>query len=146
MSSISIRDSAPAVSIADITAVEQEFGFELPDALRNFYRDHNGGVPVRPRFRSGEDDYVLNEFFPIKHGREGLRLEDTALVLRRAGFFPDHLVAFAGDPGGDFFCVSTRREDFGSIYFYRNDYYDDPARAVVPMFPKFEDLLSALSR
>jgi hypothetical protein len=145
MALIPLTDSAPAASADELREVESRFGFTFPAEMHDFFCRINGGVPKRPRFRSGKHEYVLNEFFPIKHGGPGLNLEDNLEAVRRSGVFPTHLIPFACDPGGDFFCFSSRPEDEGGIFLYRNDYFDDPQKAVRRIFINFEQLIAALS-
>ena len=48
---LSISDSAAAVSDADLAAVERRLGVNFPDDYRAFLLRHNGGVPRPGRFR-----------------------------------------------------------------------------------------------
>src|SRR5258708_28345592 len=48
---LSISDSAAAVSDADLAAVERRLGVDFPDDYRAFLLRHNGGVPRPDRFR-----------------------------------------------------------------------------------------------
>ena len=48
---LSISDSAAAVSDADLAAVERRLGVHFPDDYRAFLLRHNGGVPRQGRFR-----------------------------------------------------------------------------------------------
>ena len=90
--------------------------------VRDFYLAANGGRPEKDRFVYSEQMCTIQEFLPIKHRRKGLTLE--ANLERVKSLLPDHLIPFAVDPGGDYFCFSTRLEEFGAIFAYRMDCHD----------------------
>lgn len=52
-------------------------------------------------------------------------LEETYidLILREA-YIPLGIVPFATDDGGNFFCISTRKDDFDYVYYCNNDHYN----------------------
>lgn len=138
---VGIRNPSMPIVASDLDAVENRFGFKFPQDVRDFYLTTNGGRPEKDRFVYGDQMCTLHEFLPIKHGKKSLTLESTLLRVR--SLLPDHLIPFAVDPGGDFFCFSTREEDLGAIYFYRMDCHD-PSRAAKLLAPSLNAILGEL--
>jgi len=134
-----------AVTGSELEEVEERFGFRFPPALRNHFLLHNGGEPRRHVLRLGERLLVVHAFLPVKHGPKGCLFEDTCRRLRvERKVFPEHLVPFAVDPGGDYFCFSVRNEDEGAIYHFIGEYLPDEDRAVTRLsgsLPEFLELL-----
>jgi len=135
----------PRVSDADIDAIEEALGFVLPDDLRQHYLTHNGGQPTARFFRKNDEIFAIEEFLPIKFGMRGERLEDAYEdIVVGNDLFPQGLIPFANDAGGDYFCYSLRNGEEGAIVFYQSEYFDDPERSVVFLSKSFQDFLSAL--
>jgi hypothetical protein len=122
----------PATS-EQVAAFEAEVGTRLPDDYRAFLGVVNGGyLPGWHRYRGagagGEErtEYVDSLF--------GLRRDEPALSLRfhwgcgrdpEAGF-PQGLLAVAGDPGGNLFCLRMDGDHRGGVYFWLHDLLPDP--------------------
>jgi len=125
-----IRTVQP-VTASDLAEVERTFGFSFPAAFSNHYLTYNGGRPQKNLFKKNDSVFVVSEFLPIKYGRANCLFEDVFRDLKVEGeVLPKHLVAFADDPGGDYYCFSVRNKDFGSIWIYRGEYSDEPDKAV----------------
>jgi len=141
-----LRTLQPLV-VADFKDVQQSLGFALPAEIRNHYTHMNGGRPKNNIFRKGDETFRVLAFLPIKYGEPGDTLEETYRRVRSANpFFPEYLVPIAVDDGGDFYCFSRRDEDHGAIYYYRNDYFDEPQRAIVYLAPSLDSFLSSLGK
>lgn len=138
-------DTKPPVSDVDLDGVEIALGFPLPEDLRKHYLHFNGGRPVPNLFRKSGEVFSVQEFLPIKYGMHGERFEDTYKELVVGNdFFPGELIPIASDAGGDYFCYSMRDGEKGAILFYQSDYYDDPARAIVPLCESLKEFLDSL--
>jgi hypothetical protein len=125
-----IRTVQPVTS-SELTEVERAFGFSFPAAFREHYLIHNGGRPKNNLFKKDDTVLVVSEFLPIKYGRANCLFEDVFRDLKvERDVLPKHLVAFADDPGGDYYCFSVSHKDAGTIWIYRGEYYDNPERAV----------------
>ena len=119
------------VTNSDLAEVERAFGFSFPAAFRTHYLTHNGGRPQNNLFKRDDSLYVVSEFLPIKYGRADCLFEDVFRDLKvEREVLPKHLVAFADDPGGDYYCFSVDDKDAGTIWIYRGEYSDEPDRAV----------------
>lgn len=57
---------------------------------------------------------------------------------------PDYLVPFAIDPGGDYYCFSTRPADLGAIYAFHMDLWREPERAMDRLAASVADFFSKL--
>lgn len=124
-------DVEAPVDDATLAQVENELKFVFPREIREHYLSFNGGCPKRCVFREGECVYVVQEFLPVRHGRKDGLLEDACRDLRNEReIIPPHLIPFAFDPGGDYFCFGTNPGEAGAIYFFAGEYADDPQRAV----------------
>ena len=88
----------------------------------------------------------MHEFLPIKHGNKGLTLEATIhRVKLDQSLLADHLVPFAVDPGGNFYCFSVREDNFGEIFLFLMDYYDNPKRSTEYLTSSLRDFLAGLT-
>lgn len=140
-----IIDTETPISIADISDIEKRFGITFPESVRNHYLAFNGGRPVKNLFLKDGEYFQIQEFLPIKHGNKDCLFEDTYQdLVADTPEFPDHLMPIAVDPGGDYYCVSMRPQDFGSIYCHMHDYWDDPSRAIVFMAASIEEFIDGM--
>jgi hypothetical protein len=133
------------LSERDFKEVEESLGFRFPADVRRHYAQANGGRPKKNVFRKGDESFRVLAFLPIKYGEPGDTLEDTYRRIMGANpFFPVYLVPVAVDDGGDFYCFSRRDEDYGKIYCYRNEYFDEPKDAVIYLAPNLDNFLNSL--
>lgn len=138
-------NTKPSISSADLDSVDKILGFPLPQDLRDHYLRFNGGHPVPSLFPKDDELYGVNDFLPIKHGMRGESFEDTyRSVVVGNELFPRHLIPFACDGGGDYFCYSMKPTEMGAIYFHQSDYYDDPERALVFLAKDLRTFLDSL--
>ena len=138
-------NTKPAITAADFDGVDRELGFPLPDDLRAHYLRFNGGHPVPNVFSKGGDLFAIQEFLPIKYGKRGDCLEDTyKTIVIGNEHFPSNMIPIAYDAAGDYFCYSTDPSDFGKIYFFQSEYFDDPKRALVFLTNDFPTFLASL--
>lgn len=130
----------------DLDWIEKEFGFTFPRDLREHYLACNGGRPRRPAFRKGDEVFIVRELFPVRHGPRHSLLEDACQDLLRddEAIVDCHLIPFACDNQGDYYCFSARPEDFGAIYSFRCDGIDDPDEMIRPVAPSFREFIAGL--
>jgi len=127
----------------DLAKVELAFGFSFPADFRDHYLRHNGGRPQKSLFKKDDTVFVVSEFLPIKYGN--MLFEDCFRDLKiEREVLPEHLVGFAVDPGGDYYCFSVRDNDYGSIWIYRGEHSDDPERAVEYLAPSLTKFLESM--
>jgi hypothetical protein len=123
-----IQRTKQSLSATELNGVLDELGIDVPDDLKKHYLASNGGIPKRNLFQQGRSIHILQEFLPVKYASRGFRFEDTVRNLKlERNVLPEHLIPFAVDPGGDYFCISNRREDFGHIFIYRGESRSDRA-------------------
>ncbi len=114
---IKFTNSRLAITDSDLSEVEQRFAFKFPPEFRAFYLGTNGGQPDLNRFVDDKGPCIVHEFLPIKHGGTGVvRLETSIQRVRvERDLLPKHLIQFAVDPGGDYYCFSIRQAELGAV-------------------------------
>jgi hypothetical protein len=119
---------APA-NLADIEAIEQAYGFTLPEDYKAHILQHNGGTPTRRTFLqpvwnepSRFVEREVNDFYSIKNG--GDTLESALKSLRDQ--LHDDLVPFADETDGDQFVLSVGTKDYGAVYYISHEFYTPP--------------------
>ncbi|KAB1158919.1 SMI1/KNR4 family protein [Tenacibaculum aiptasiae] len=128
-------DTEKRITIKELDLFTESFNLNLPEEYKKHILKYNGGYP--------EDNYFqgkgINYFHSIKYGEYG-SLEDT--LKRISDVLPDNFFPFAYDEGGNQFCISLRKEDYGKIYFCPMDMGE-----VVPelLVSSFEDFMSQLT-
>ncbi|HLN26642.1 MAG TPA: SMI1/KNR4 family protein [Gemmataceae bacterium] len=137
-------DTEKDISDADLSRVEETFGFSFPSAVRLHCLKYNGGSPQKYLYKAGDTIFVVHEFLPIRYGKD--RLEDTIQSLKHDDeILPKHLVPFAVDPGGDYYCFSVRSQDQGTIWFYIGDYHDEPEKAAVYVAESLPEFIQGMT-
>lgn len=137
--------SEQAITDADLDAVELRYTFRFPLEMREFYRSTNGARPLANRFVDANGTRVLHEILPIKYGQPSLTLEATLRRLRMLpDFLPDFLIPFAVDPGGAYFCFSTRQIDSGSIFLFVPDFRERSNGGVEFLSHPFHEFIASL--
>lgn len=114
-------------TLADISAIEQQYGFTLPDDYKQHILAHNGGFPQRETFIEIDPDgdqieRDVNYFYSVRYGVS--TLERTLELL--ADQIHSDLVPFANDAGGDQFLLSVGPKDYGSVYYLSHEFYTPP--------------------
>ena len=118
-------------TLSEIKAIEEEYGFTLPDDYKAHLLLYNGGWPkerdtfMQPAEADGNSiPRTISDFYSIEHGDETFEdaLEDLADQLH------PHLVPFGSETGGDQFLLSVGPEDYGSVYYISHEFYTPPKR------------------
>ena len=140
-------DVEKALTEDDLKLFEKNFDVIIPQSIKNHYLKYNGGYPENTVFYSADDDreYVINYFFSIG-GYGGKKIEKTLTLLRDENVFPNWLIPFADDIGGDIFAYSLRNGEEGSIYYYSHefDYGENPEEHVTKLADNIEAFLEVL--
>ena len=141
----SYSGSSPGLSEADLLAIEAEIGVDLPEEMRAFYMQTNGGKPENTAW---EDDsngpYTINTIFPFRPAEPDEDFPATGAVqdvieeLRPGGQIPDSYIPFADDWDGNYFCVDT---DTGEVFFVSVDEDEDEHVRLDTSFEHFLDNL-----
>lgn len=136
-------DTERMITDADLDHVEGSFHFTFPKEVRNHYLRYNGGSPSKYLFSKDGTIFVVHEFLPVKYGKHLFEQSFRNLKVE-PDILPKHLVAFATDAGGDYFCFSVRDKDVGSIWIYRGEYSDEPDRAVQFLANSLNDFVEGM--
>lgn len=112
-----------------------ELNLELPKEYKSHILDFNGGRPKKRCFK----EFSIHYFHAIKYSDYPLEeiLEDLEGVLPE-GFFP-----IAEDGGGNQFCISLNKDNYGYIYMWYHDV--DEEDAVVFLTTGFDEFIAGLT-
>ena len=111
-----LTDTNPAISREDLLQFEEFLGKNLPEAMKNFYLQYNGGQPQVKGVHDDRHLFPFNSFDSLEEIRKSLTWFDDEAVP--AGFKATDLLHFAYDPGSGNYALSLRAEDYGKVYFY----------------------------
>ncbi|MBZ0320168.1 MAG: SMI1/KNR4 family protein [Anaerolineae bacterium] len=121
---VTIHESRPPITDADIQAVEQQLNIKFPDDYRRFLLAHNGGRPKLGVFLIPDDPIpnqssILNWFYCIDP------TDYNYDILRNAEIFKDRMppefIPIGEDPGGNQICLVISGEDKGMIFFWDHE-------------------------
>ncbi len=69
-------------------------------------------------------DVVLSEFLPLMES--GNSVEQCYIDFKiESSFLPENFIQIADDAFGNFICISVGGNDYGSIYFYDHEIFDE---------------------
>ena len=109
-------DTDPAISREDLLQFEEFLGKNLPEAMKNFYFQYNGGQPQVKGVHDDRHLFPFNSFDSLEEMRKSMKWFDDEAVP--TGFKATDLLHFAYDPGSGNYALSLRTEDYGKVYFY----------------------------
>ena len=130
-------DTDPAISREDLLQFEEFLGKNLPEAMKNFYFQYNGGQPQVKGVHDDRHLFPFNSFDSLEEMRKSMKWFDDEAVP--AGFKATDLLHFAYDPGSGNYALSLRTEDYGKVYFY---VLEEKAE-LYGQWPSFEDFLNS---
>ncbi len=113
-----IESPGPKLSVSDIGDFEKRIGATMPEVYRQFLLGFNGGLPSPDvadviGLTGGAADVQV--FFGINRTIESSCLEWNLTTLSQR--LPKGLLPIATDSGGSVFCLSLRKEDFGTVSY-----------------------------
>ena len=130
-------DTDPAISREDLLQFEEFLGKNLPEAMKNFYFQYNGGQPQVKGVHDDRHLFPFNSFDSLEEMRKSMKwFDDEALP---AGFKATDLLHFAYDPRSGNYALSFRTEDYGKVYFY---VLEEKAE-LYGQWPSFENFLNS---
>ncbi|RZJ94512.1 MAG: SMI1/KNR4 family protein [Hymenobacter sp.] len=120
------RTREPA-TLADLTAIEQQYGITLPEDYKAHILLYNGGRPQRRTFLEVQPDgsqveRAISTFYSVRYGVSTL---ESSMESLSDQLHPD-LVPFGSDTGGDQFVLSVGPQDYGSVYYISHESYTPP--------------------
>ena len=132
-----LTDTDPAVSREDLLQFEEFLGKNLPEAMKNFYFQYNGGQPQVKGVHDDRHLFPFNSFDSLEEMRKSMKWFDDEAVP--TGFKATDLLHFAYDPGSGNYALSLRAEDYGKVYFY---VLEEKAE-LYGQWPSFENFLNS---
>ena len=132
-----LTDTNPAISREDLLQVEEFLGKNLPEAMKNFYLQYNGGQPQVKGVHDDRHLFPFNSFDSLEEIRKSLSWFDDEAVPE--GFKVADLLHFAYDPGSGNYALSLREEDYGKVYFY----VLEETAELYGQWPSFENFLNS---
>ncbi len=121
---VTIHESRPPITDADIQAVEQQLNIQFPDDYRRFLLAHNGGRPEPSVFdiiegESAFTDSMVDWFYCIDPGDYHFHIVKKAKVFKDR--MPPEFIPIGCDPGGNQICLVVAGEDKGMIFFWDHE-------------------------
>lgn len=110
----------------EIIALEERFHFQLPQALKEFYRKHNGAI-----FQSGArldpERCQLSYFHSVgRQYQEYILTIDKLLEWQEMdGFIPMCYIPFCSDEADDSYYVRVDEAGYGKVYYIFSEFLDD---------------------
>lgn len=114
------------ITEAELTALEEQYGFRLPEDLRQFCLRYNGGL-LPTGTELNPEDCRLTDFLAIKYPvMDKIPTMDTLLKWQAMdGFIPMNLVPFCDDEAGDSYYIRVDEAGYGKIYYIFHEFMDD---------------------
>ena len=105
----------------ELAAIERATGWRLPDDFREFALRFSGGAPNETDFdfadgQTGKFYASAAEFLSLKAADERSILQS----MQRIEYFPDGLVPFAADGGGNYVCFDFRTSGVPNVVFWNH--------------------------
>ena len=132
-----LTDTNPAISREDLLQFEEFLGKNLPEAMKNFYFQYNGGQPQVKGVHDDRHLFPFNSFDSLEEMRKSMKWFDDEAVP--AGFKATDLLHFAYDPGSGNYALSLREEDYGKVYLY----VLEETAELYGQWPSFENFLNS---
>lgn len=129
---IKLNEANKAISLSDLSKIEENLGSKLPNDYKKFLSFSNGGVPVNNIFPVPSDgDAVLNEFFPIELTKSFF--DDFVIHLDKT------YLKIADDASGNLVLMSI--DDSRSEIYYSDLERND--RSLTKLSNSFSDFLAS---
>ncbi|NOQ75681.1 MAG: hypothetical protein GQ574_26980 [Crocinitomix sp.] len=127
------RLTSEKINESDLKGFETQYGIKLPKSFKDFYLEHNGGIPSLRYYK----DQRIAAFTSIKYGRESGRTGIIMEVHQLGDLLPEGYIPFAFDSGGWNFCINTNDIDYGHIYILPNGVVDNKPIFLSESFESF---------
>lgn len=140
-----IVSDSEKICIDDLVELETKYNFRFPNDLKSFYIQYNGGKLQKREVYLQDGDWesstVFHGFYTIKN-KLSKKLEDT-----KEDWWIKGLIPFGYDEGGEDFCFSTRKFDYGCIYYFMSDCLDDenPENALLKVSENFTQFINEMN-
>lgn len=126
MKKIRFEMENPPAKVEDMKRLEEHFCIQLPEDMKQFYLEHNGGV-LPKESRIDEESCRLRHFLSLEHQYQE---QDTTIYemlkwQKMDGFIPMKYVPFCMDEAGDFYYIQVSGEEYGTVYYIFSECLDD---------------------
>ena len=110
----------------ELAALEERFVFRLPDDLRQFCLQYNGGL-LPTGAEIDPERCKLTDFLAIKYPlMESIPIMDTLLEWQKMdGFIPMYYIPFCNDEAGDSYYIRVDEVGYGKVYYIFSEFLDD---------------------
>jgi hypothetical protein len=154
MGEIKILGGSGEITPKEFKDVEGKLDITLPEKLKNLTRDYDAGYPIPgdvvflDNSTKAPDGTCVGAFLAFRsdYPYEGETMIGAYKRHEDDEFFPEDLIAFALDGGGNYFCFDYRggRENVDPpVVFWQHEAAGRP-EAITPLAPNFEAFLGML--
>lgn len=122
----------------DLEGAENELGYALPKAYKDFLLKYNGGVPVESYIDFEAEKLKLPGDEVKKFYGLGVKpVNDIVHKMKEIGYnLPKGFIFIANTHGGNFFLLSLRDDSFGQVFYKDHEFEDkspfDPSNNILP--------------
>ena len=98
-----------------IEKLEDKYEFDLPNELKDFFRENNGGIPNKNVFETKGKEYEIRCFLSFNDG------EYNSIKAPLASFQEEtqgKIIPIAKDSGDNYYCMNKEN---GKIYYWDKD-------------------------
>lgn len=118
-----LQEAQNQLTETDLNNLEAEIGYSLPENLKQFYLESNGGIPANAKYSWGIDlVWPFHKFLPIKYGEMTIEKVQNEQLFKNASF--GHMLPIAVNKSDHLFCICLREEGYGSIYVWDNSKFN----------------------
>ena len=115
-----LAESGAPLSTIDLDILEKNLSEKLPESLKEFYLENNGGFPEENFVRGINNIFSFDGFIPIKFAfLTAEKIMEESSHLFHGQFFP-----FANDWGGNVFHIALHMEMYGQVFLITSDTRD----------------------
>ena len=134
-------ESHPATA-DQIYSLEKKIGAVMPPLYKEFLIKYNGGIFNESLFEEATLGVLVASYFlPISESHENSLESEISFFLKEIG---GGYIPIATDPGGNYFLIGCKKNNFDGIYFWLHDRtFKDGAR-VNKISESFESFINNL--
>ena len=97
---IELENCQKSLTLKDFEEIESKLGYALPERLKEFYLQYNGGSTKQIASINKYQEVEIEDFFPFKYNKDfkndpRYTAEGETLELRKAGAISDSILIFA---------------------------------------------------
>ncbi|MBY0315544.1 MAG: SMI1/KNR4 family protein [Bdellovibrionales bacterium] len=114
------------LNIVDFADADDLLGTPIPDELKEFLLENNGGTPTKTEFVTEDEgiDGDIKFFLPLDDGAEETIMDEIEHTTLE-GLLPKHIIPIAVTTDENRIVISCRKDDFGMIYYWAADEQGD---------------------